>query len=146
MVNPTNIFAPEDMPKTNGPAIGFLKKVCSRYPDTDRAPPKTAAAKSLGSLIFHMILYSVEPSYAFVNTISKILTGDMLTLPVFTFNISITNKDNIRIKKMLCCLKVCSLKRFFIANTFYIKVHRYSDALCFFIEDVLNILYQRFRR
>ena len=30
----TTSFAPEEIPSTNGPAIGFLKNVCSKNPDT----------------------------------------------------------------------------------------------------------------
>ena len=51
-----NIFAPEEMPSTKGPAIGLRKKVCSRKPAKDSAPPSTAASSSRGSRIFHMML------------------------------------------------------------------------------------------
>ena len=51
-----NIFAPDEMPSTNGPAIGLRKKVWMRNPESESAPPKTAASKSLGSRIFQIIL------------------------------------------------------------------------------------------
>ena len=35
----TTSLAPEEIPSTKGPAIGLLKNVCSRNPDTDSAPP-----------------------------------------------------------------------------------------------------------
>ena len=51
-----NILAPDEIPSTKGPAIGFLKNACKRYPESDNAPPSTAAVSSLGSLIFHIML------------------------------------------------------------------------------------------
>ena len=39
MATDTVSFAPDDIPSTNGPAMGFPKKVWSKYPDTDNAPP-----------------------------------------------------------------------------------------------------------
>ena len=44
----TKSFAPEETPSTKGPARGLRKKVCNKYPDTDRAPPRINALKSLG--------------------------------------------------------------------------------------------------
>ena len=49
-------FAPEEIPSTNGPAMGLRKKVWSRNPDRDNAPPRTAAVSSLGRRIFQMML------------------------------------------------------------------------------------------
>ena len=48
-VRATVSFAPDEMPSTKGPAMGFAKKVCSRKPDTASAPPRKTAASSLGS-------------------------------------------------------------------------------------------------
>ena len=36
-------FAPDEMPRMNGLAIGFAKKVCSKKPDSASAPPKRIA-------------------------------------------------------------------------------------------------------
>ena len=55
MVMATTIFAPEEMPSTNGPAMGFPKKFCSRKPDSDSAPPSIAAMKMRGMRIFQMM-------------------------------------------------------------------------------------------
>ena len=44
MVRATVIFAPEEIPKTNGPAMGLRKKICIRNPASAKAPPSTAAA------------------------------------------------------------------------------------------------------
>ena len=51
IVNATTNFAPEEIPSTKGPAMGFEKKFCNKQPDTDNAPPKIAAASSLGRRI-----------------------------------------------------------------------------------------------
>ena len=47
----TASFAPEEIPRTKGPAMGFEKNVCSRKPDTDNAPPRINAASILGRRI-----------------------------------------------------------------------------------------------
>ena len=60
MVMATTIFAPEDMPSTKGPAMGFPKKFCSKNPDSDSAPPSMAAINMRGMRIFHMMEYWVE--------------------------------------------------------------------------------------
>ena len=44
-------LAPFDMPSTKGPAMGFAKKTCKRYPDTESAPPRIRAASTLGILM-----------------------------------------------------------------------------------------------
>jgi len=47
----TTSFAPEEIPRTKGPAMGFEKKVCRRNPDTESAPPRIRAASILGRRI-----------------------------------------------------------------------------------------------
>ena len=89
----TNIFAPDEIPSTNGPAIGFLKNVCNRNPDNDKAPPKIAAIHNRGSRIFQIILYSGVPISPFKNIILKILAGDIWILPVLIFNITATTSN-----------------------------------------------------
>ena len=49
ITNATISFAPDETPSVNGVAIGLWKKVCSRYPDNARAPPKITAANALGA-------------------------------------------------------------------------------------------------
>lgn len=51
-----NSFAPEDIPSTKGPAIGFRKKVWIRNPESDKAPPSREARTIRGRRIFHMML------------------------------------------------------------------------------------------
>ena len=55
MVRATVSFAPDEMPSTNGPAIGLLKNVCRRNPETESAPPRIAAAIIRGRRISQMI-------------------------------------------------------------------------------------------
>ena len=59
MTSATTSWAPEEMPRTNGPAMGFAKNVWSRKPDTESAPPSNAAARSLGKRMSHRIWYAV---------------------------------------------------------------------------------------
>ena len=56
MYRATVSLAPEEMPSTKGPASGLAKKVCSRKPETARAPPSRKAARSLGRRISNRIL------------------------------------------------------------------------------------------
>jgi len=86
------------MPKTKGPAIGFLKKVCNKKPDTDSAPPKIEAVNIRGNLIFQIISLSIVPTSVFSKIISNIRLGDISTVPVFM--LSTIAKINIAIKKI----------------------------------------------
>ena len=49
-------LAPEEIPSTKGPAIGLLKKVCSRNPETESAPPRMITERILGRRISQTIL------------------------------------------------------------------------------------------
>jgi hypothetical protein len=98
ITRPTTILAPEDMPRTKGPAIGFLKKVCSRKPETAQAPPNTAAAIRRGSRIFIIIfmLASDIVSEVLVNRIFITSSGLIPTVPVFIFSTTATHMAAIR--------------------------------------------------
>ncbi len=52
MVSATTSLAPEEIPSTKGPAIGLLKKVCSKNPETESAPPRMITASILGQTDF----------------------------------------------------------------------------------------------
>ena len=105
MVKLTTIFAPEEMPSTKGPAMGLRKKVWSRNPDTDSAPPKIAARSIRGIRMLKMMRLSVEAlisvSRAFPPRSRSLPAArrappvrrntspaGMSTLPVFTFSTS----------------------------------------------------------
>ena len=50
MTNATPRLAPELIPNTNGPANGFLNKVCINNPEIPRPEPTKMAVKALGNL------------------------------------------------------------------------------------------------
>ena len=89
MTRATTIFAPDEIPSTNGPAMGFSKKVCSMKPERDNAPPRRAAMITRGSRIFQMISMVVSfPSR--LKIASAISETDRFTLPVLMFSTVIT--------------------------------------------------------
>ena len=99
MVMATKSLAPEEMPRTKGPAIGLPKKVWSKKPETDRAPPRRIAARILGSLIpvriFFSTRFSPEPENIFISSLNE-----RSTLPVNTFHRKIKRRRiKIRQKK-----------------------------------------------
>ena len=49
IVSATASLAPLEIPITKGPAMGLAKKVCSRYPATDSAAPRSTAITARGS-------------------------------------------------------------------------------------------------
>ena len=53
--------APDDTPRTNGPAMGLWKKVWSMYPASASAPPSIIAASVLGRRILKRIIATVPP-------------------------------------------------------------------------------------
>lgn len=59
----TTILAPEEIPRTKGPAIGLLKNVCKRYPARERAPPSIKTAAALGSRISQRIFAMVSLAF-----------------------------------------------------------------------------------
>ena len=91
MVSATTSFAPDEIPSTYGPAIGFWKKLWSKNPDTDSAPPNKIAARMRGSLIFHTICENVS-SFPLPARIANRSDVDMSTLPAPTFHNN--NTDN----------------------------------------------------
>ena len=98
ITKPTHIFAPDEMPSTNGPAMGLRKNVCSRKPETASAPPSTAAVKRRGRRMLQMILLSTLPSSMRRKIILNIFTTGILTEPVFTLSTmpSATSASNAR--------------------------------------------------
>ena len=75
-------FAPEEMPSTNGPAMGLAKKVWSRKPEIDSAPPSSMAAISRGRRISHTM---AAFSPVRVSRMSMTSAGDRCRLPVLRF-------------------------------------------------------------
>ena len=81
----TKSFAPEEIPRTKGPAIGFPKKVCSRYPETESPPPRMAAASKRGKRILRIMRAEV-PSVCLRNRAEKASPGKMRVLPARRFS------------------------------------------------------------
>ena len=53
-------FAPEEIPSTYGPAMGLLKNVCNKNPESASAPPKITAADIRGKRISQITLSWVD--------------------------------------------------------------------------------------
>ena len=81
----TNNFAPDEIPSTYGPAIGLPKKIWSKYPDTESAPPRINAAIILGSLI-DMIRDAVRSSTAGLT--DKVASYCAVVVDAFTLSIN----------------------------------------------------------
>ena len=60
IVSATTNFAPEETPKMNGSAMGLLKNVCSRNPESESAPPRSTAESTRGRRISQMTWLSME--------------------------------------------------------------------------------------
>ena len=94
----TKSLAPEEMPSAKGPAIGFPKKVCSRYPDTESPPPRMAAASRRGRRMFRMMRAAVS-SEAPRNRAEKASPAVMRLLPARRFSVRRITSRIIRMPK-----------------------------------------------
>ena len=56
------IFAPEEIPSSNGLQMGLRKYVCIKYPETPSAPPKSAAAHRRGRRTLHTMVCAALPA------------------------------------------------------------------------------------
>ena len=95
-VNDKISFAPEEMPRMKGPAIGLAKKVWSRKPERARAPPSRAAAKMRGRRMLPTMTVLSPPQPRRMDTISP---GDTWTLPAFTFQTTRAASPSSRARK-----------------------------------------------
>ena len=101
-----NSFAPDEIPSTKGPAIGFRKNVWIRNPERDRAPPKREARAIRGRRIFQIMLYAAIFDLSPLNKILTISSAEMLTLPIWMLNItearrSMINSENTTQERVL---------------------------------------------
>lgn len=79
-------LAPDEIPKTKGPASGFLNKVCINNPLTERPEPTKIAVIVLGSLyskimVFQLVFKGVSP-----NNVVSISDNGMATEPILIFS------------------------------------------------------------
>ena len=84
MTSDTVSLAPEEIPSTNGPAIGLWKNVCNRYPASASAPPRISTAAARGRRMFHTIPYTVSLTGFPLTHASSSRSGiDTLPIPIF---------------------------------------------------------------
>ena len=92
-------LAPEEIPKTNGPAKGFLKSVCINKPQIDKPEPTKIAVIAFGNLKFRMIVSQLSLGGVPPVKIVKISLKGIETEPklIFTKN-KIISKNERKIK------------------------------------------------
>ena len=95
-------LAPEDIPKTKGPAKGFLNKVCINKPAIDSPDPTKIAVRALGNLKFNMMTSQLDFDAFPPVRISKISPVGILTEPILMLR---KNRRNINIDKPTNCLE-----------------------------------------
>lgn len=77
--------APELIPKTDGPASGFLNKVCNNNPEVASPAPAINAVIVLGNLEPNTMFFQPGFSEEFENKISKTFPKGILTEPKIIF-------------------------------------------------------------
>ena len=93
-------LAPEEIPKTKGPANGFLNKVCINKPEIDKPEPTKIAVMAFGNLKFKMIVFQLS-LVAFPPVIEfKISSNGIATEPKLIFA---KNKTRRHIPKKMNC-------------------------------------------
>ena len=92
-------LAPEEIPKTNGPAKGFLKSVCINKPQIDKPEPTKIAVIAFGNLKFRMIVSQLSLGGVPPVKVVKISLKGIETEPklIFTKN-KIISKSERKIK------------------------------------------------
>lgn len=92
-------LAPEEIPKTKGPASGFLNKVCINKPQIDKPEPTKIAVTAFGNLKFRIIIVQLSFVGKFPVSVFKISLKGIETEPklIFAKNKTISKTDN-RIK------------------------------------------------
>lgn len=95
-------LAPEEIPNTNGPANGFLNKVCINKPATDKPEPTNSAVIAFGNLKFKMIVCQLSFALVSPSNVFKMSLKGMETEPklMFNANSAISKTD----KKINCFL------------------------------------------
>ena len=84
-------LAPELIPRTKGPARGFLKRVCINKPEIPKPEPTKIAVIAFGSLTLLIIMSQVEFSIV-PKRLPKTLFKGMLTEPKLILIIKHINK------------------------------------------------------
>ena len=94
--NATPKLAPEEIPKTNGPANGFLNKVCINNPLMDNPEPTIIAVIAFGILKSKIIVCQLSFTVSSPIIIKKISENGIETEPklIFVNQRTITNSSN----------------------------------------------------
>lgn len=79
-------LAPEDIPKTYGPAKGFLKRVCINNPLIDNPEPTKTAVMAFGILKLSIIVSQLSLEASPINKIETISLKGIETEPKLMFN------------------------------------------------------------
>lgn len=86
-------LAPEEIPKTNGPANGFRNKVCIKSPLIDKPDPTKIAVKALGKRKLRMMTSQLDFALFPPVRISRISEIGMETEPILILSNSNTRID-----------------------------------------------------
>ena len=123
MVSATVSFAPDEIPRTKGPTIGFPKNVCSRKPATAKAPPRSAAVKRRGRRIFQMMPVAVSPAAGWNRAFSTVLIP-IRELPIMQFKTSSTSRQMPKAIKQV----VYRILLFSKTRTFLLSISVYAET------------------
>ena len=98
--NATPKLAPEEIPKTKGPANGFLNSVCINKPLIDKPEPTNIAVMALGNLKFIMIICQLSLMDSSPKRMAKIALNGIETEPKLMFK---KNKITTKISSNINC-------------------------------------------
>ena len=122
--NATPKLAPDEIPKTKGPANGFLKSVCINKPQIDKPEPTKTAVIAFGNLKVSIMVSQVSLVGALPIKVVKISLNGMETDPKLMFKINKTtsktdNKIN-GVAYFFCSILLQNLKGFKIFEVYTI--------------------------
>jgi hypothetical protein len=127
MTRATPRLAPELTPRTYGPAIGFLNKVCICSPLNDRDMPAASAVNAFGNLNLK-IMVSISESVRSKNAL-KISAGLMLTDPSTMSSMKMKKSRMNKAKKIRLLFLLNLISSGTVANNSDFK---YSDFIQFY--------------
>lgn len=93
-------LAPEEIPKTNGPANGFLNKVCINNPLIDKPEPTNIAVIAFGNLKFKTMVCQLSFTVSSPKRMAKISLNGIETEPRLIFK---KNKITTKISSNINC-------------------------------------------
>lgn len=93
-------LAPEEIPRTKGPANGFLNKVCINKPATDKPDPTKIAVIAFGNLKFRTIVCQLSLAEVFPINVFRMSSNGIATEPKLMFS---TNKRISKTDKSIKC-------------------------------------------